>query len=138
VRVIGSIRDEFAGDRETLKFDDVRGYALRNMKLEVSKENWFSTYRVHHRVAKDFRKGRVFLLGDAAHVHSPVGAQGMNTGIGTRSTCRGKLARSWLGARATRSWTPTVRNGLPLRGDSWPPRTEFSPSPRTGAPWPCA
>ena len=42
---------------------------------------WFSTYRVHHRVAARFRAGRVFLAGDAAHVHSPVGAQGMNTGL---------------------------------------------------------
>ena len=42
---------------------------------------WFSTYRVHHRVAAEFRRGPIFLAGDAAHVHSPVGAQGMNTGL---------------------------------------------------------
>ncbi|SEB46657.1 2-polyprenyl-6-methoxyphenol hydroxylase [Paramicrobacterium humi] len=43
--------------------------------------SWFAAYRVHHRVAERFRDGRVFLAGDAAHVHSPVGAQGMNTGL---------------------------------------------------------
>lgn len=42
---------------------------------------WFSTYRVHHRIAGHFRDGPVLLAGDAAHVHSPVGAQGMNTGL---------------------------------------------------------
>jgi 2-polyprenyl-6-methoxyphenol hydroxylase-like FAD-dependent oxidoreductase len=43
--------------------------------------DWFSTYRVHHRVATKFRVGSVFLAGDAGHVHSPVGGQGMNTGL---------------------------------------------------------
>ena len=43
--------------------------------------DWFSTYRVHHRVAAKFRVGSVFLAGDAGHVHSPVGGQGMNTGL---------------------------------------------------------
>lgn len=42
---------------------------------------WASRYRVHHRVAAAFRAGSVFLAGDAAHIHSPVGAQGMNTGL---------------------------------------------------------
>ncbi|WP_298254278.1 FAD-dependent monooxygenase [uncultured Arthrobacter sp.] len=44
-------------------------------------QRWFSTYRVHHRIAGHFRDGPVLLAGDAAHVHSPVGAQGMNTGL---------------------------------------------------------
>jgi hypothetical protein len=54
--------------------------------------NWFSTYRVHHRVADQFRKGRAFLLGDAAHIHSPVGGQGMNTGIGDAVNLAWKIA----------------------------------------------
>ena len=58
----------------------------------VAKVNWFSTYRVHHRVADSFRNGRAFLLGDAAHIHSPVGGQGMNTGIGDAMNLAWKLA----------------------------------------------
>ncbi len=54
--------------------------------------NWFSTYHVHHRVADKFRSGRVFLLGDAGHVHSPVGGQGMNTGLGDAMNLAWKLA----------------------------------------------
>jgi 2-polyprenyl-6-methoxyphenol hydroxylase-like FAD-dependent oxidoreductase len=42
---------------------------------------WSSRFRVHHRVADHYRAGRLFLAGDAAHVHSPAGGQGMNTGI---------------------------------------------------------
>ena len=62
------------------------------MGIDVERVNWFSTYRVHHRVASHFRKGRAFLLGDAAHVHSPVGGQGMNTGIGDAVNLAWKLA----------------------------------------------
>ncbi|HEX5296297.1 MAG TPA: FAD-dependent monooxygenase [Streptosporangiaceae bacterium] len=42
---------------------------------------WSSRFRVHHRLADHYRAGRLFLAGDAAHVHSPAGGQGMNTGI---------------------------------------------------------
>ena len=42
---------------------------------------WSSRFRIHHRVADAYRRGPVFLVGDAAHVHSPAGGQGMNTGI---------------------------------------------------------
>ena len=61
--------------------------------------NWFSAYRVHHRVADHFRAGRVFLPGDAGHVHSPAGGQGMNTGIGDAVNLAWKLA-AVLGGRA--------------------------------------
>ena len=54
--------------------------------------NWFSTYHVHHRVTEHFRKGRAFLLGDAAHIHSPAGGQGMNTGVGDAINLAWKLA----------------------------------------------
>jgi 2-polyprenyl-6-methoxyphenol hydroxylase-like FAD-dependent oxidoreductase len=42
---------------------------------------WSSRFRLHHRVAQQYRRDSVFLAGDAAHVHSPAGGQGMNTGI---------------------------------------------------------
>ncbi|RYE38717.1 MAG: pentachlorophenol monooxygenase, partial [Hyphomicrobiales bacterium] len=43
--------------------------------------HWSSRFRLHHRLARSYRKGRTFIAGDAAHAHSPAGGQGMNTGI---------------------------------------------------------
>jgi 2-polyprenyl-6-methoxyphenol hydroxylase-like FAD-dependent oxidoreductase len=91
VRLVGLIRAGLDPHRE-LSFDDVRGRAIDHLQLHVSTVNWFSTYRVHHRVADRFRSGRLFLLGDAAHIHSPVGGQGMNTGIGDAVNLSWKLA----------------------------------------------
>ena len=54
--------------------------------------SWYSTYRIHHRCAARFRDRRCFLLGDAAHIHSPVGAQGMNTGLQDAYNLAWKLA----------------------------------------------
>lgn len=48
---------------------------------KVSKVHWSSRFRLHHRVADSYRHGRFLLIGDAAHVHSPAGGQGMNTGL---------------------------------------------------------
>src|SRR5215510_5382874 len=92
LRLIGPVT--WAPDREhrELTFDDVGKRAVGNLRLAIASVNWFSTYRVHHRVAARFRVGRVFLLGDAAHVHSPVGGQGMNTGIGDAVNLAWKLA----------------------------------------------
>jgi 2-polyprenyl-6-methoxyphenol hydroxylase-like FAD-dependent oxidoreductase len=91
-RLIGTVRDARADRAETLTFDDVSSEAIRQMKVSVRKVNWFSTYHVHHRVTQHFRKGRAFLAGDAAHIHSPVGGQGMNTGIGDAINLAWKLA----------------------------------------------
>jgi hypothetical protein len=92
VRLIGTVRDERADRAHTLKFEDVSDRAITNLKVQVKKVNWFSTYHVHHRVTAHFRKGRAFLLGDAAHIHSPAGGQGMNTGIGDAVNLAWKLA----------------------------------------------
>jgi 2-polyprenyl-6-methoxyphenol hydroxylase-like FAD-dependent oxidoreductase len=53
---------------------------------------WSSRFHVHHRVAKTFRKGNLLLAGDAAHVHSPAGGQGMNTGIQDAMSLGGAIA----------------------------------------------
>ena len=90
-RLIGTVRDERAEHPETMKFEDVSHRAIQNMQVEVQQVSWFSTYRVHHRVAEHFRKGRCFLLGDAAHIHSPAGGQGMNTGLGDAINLAWKL-----------------------------------------------
>jgi 2-polyprenyl-6-methoxyphenol hydroxylase-like FAD-dependent oxidoreductase len=92
LRLIGPVSWEPDHAQRELTFEDVGQRAISNLKLAISKVNWFSTYRVHHRVAARFREGRVFLLGDAAHVHSPVGGQGMNTGIGDAVNLAWKLA----------------------------------------------
>jgi 2-polyprenyl-6-methoxyphenol hydroxylase-like FAD-dependent oxidoreductase len=58
---------------------DSRGPASRQARvLDLA---WSSRFRVHHRIAKSYRNGRLFVMGDAAHVHSPAGGQGMNTGL---------------------------------------------------------
>jgi 2-polyprenyl-6-methoxyphenol hydroxylase-like FAD-dependent oxidoreductase len=59
---------------------------------KVVKEYWVTRYRVHSRTVPRYRDGRTFLVGDAAHVHSPAGAQGMNTGIGDAYNLAWKLA----------------------------------------------
>jgi 2-polyprenyl-6-methoxyphenol hydroxylase-like FAD-dependent oxidoreductase len=92
VRLVGTVRDLPDAEHGKLSFEDVRGKALEHLKLDVEKVNWFSTYRVHHRVALRFRDRRAFLLGDAAHIHSPVGGQGMNTGIGDAVNLAWKIA----------------------------------------------
>lgn len=58
---------------------------------------WGSRFRVHHRIADTYRAGRVLLAGDAAHVHSPAGGQGMNAGILDATTLAAALADALQG-----------------------------------------
>ena len=93
VRLVGTVRDDAArSSPEQISWEDVSQRVMGWLPIEVGRVNWFSTYRVHHRVAEHFRRGRAFLLGDAAHIHSPVGGQGMNTGIGDAVNLAWKLA----------------------------------------------
>jgi 2-polyprenyl-6-methoxyphenol hydroxylase-like FAD-dependent oxidoreductase len=80
--------------RDDLTFADVIPSLREQAGTELSFKTctWYSTYRIHHRCAARFRDRRCFLLGDAAHVHSPVGAQGMNTGLQDAYNLAWKLA----------------------------------------------
>jgi 2-polyprenyl-6-methoxyphenol hydroxylase-like FAD-dependent oxidoreductase len=91
-RLIGTVRADAAREHEQLSWSDVSRRVIEWMRIDVARVHWFSTYRVHHRVADHFRRGRAFLVGDAAHIHSPVGGQGMNTGIGDAVNLAWKLA----------------------------------------------
>jgi 2-polyprenyl-6-methoxyphenol hydroxylase-like FAD-dependent oxidoreductase len=67
---------------------------------------WSSRFHIHHRVAKTPRKGRIMICGDAAHVHSPAGGQGMNTGIQDSTSLAEALAK-------------TLKDGDEARLDVW-------------------
>ena len=92
-RIVGILPEALNG-QEDVGFDDVlpslRGEAGAGLSFRGC--TWFSTYRIHHRSASRFRDRRCFLLGDAAHIHSPVGAQGMNTGLQDAYNLGWKLA----------------------------------------------
>lgn len=60
--------------------------------VELSDPAWIIGFRIHHRLASRYRVDRVFIAGDAAHIHSPVGGQGMNTGIQDAHNLAWKLA----------------------------------------------
>ena len=100
-RLIGVARDS-DGDGEVTE-DDARARMRSGFAVSYGDARWFATYRVHHRVAAAFRDGPFFLAGDAAHVHSPVGGQGMNTGLQDAHNLAFKLA-DVLQERAGDDW----------------------------------
>jgi 2-polyprenyl-6-methoxyphenol hydroxylase-like FAD-dependent oxidoreductase len=92
-RVIGILPASLQG-RKDVTFESLLPSLHREAGTGLSFKacSWFSTYRIHHRGAERFRDRRCFLLGDAAHIHSPVGAQGMNTGLQDAYNLGWKLA----------------------------------------------
>ena len=80
-RLLGVVRDRDRDEHGELPEALVRGMLDREFGVRYAASAWFTTYRLHHRLAARFRDGPCFLVGDAAHIHSPVGAQGMNTGL---------------------------------------------------------
>jgi 2-polyprenyl-6-methoxyphenol hydroxylase-like FAD-dependent oxidoreductase len=92
-RAIGILPKHLRG-RTDLTWDEVIPAVRQEAGAELSFKScdWFSTYRIHHRSAERFRDRRCFLLGDAAHVHSPAGGQGMNTGLQDAYNLAWKLA----------------------------------------------
>lgn len=91
-RIVGILPDADAEHHYT--FDEIKGSVIEQVAvpMEISELRWFSTYRVHSRKAARFSKGRCFIAGDAAHIHTPAGGQGMNTGIQDAYNLAWKLA----------------------------------------------
>ncbi|MBA3600682.1 MAG: FAD-dependent monooxygenase [Acidobacteria bacterium] len=82
-RIVGTFPEEFAKDEGEVLYEEIEERIKHNaeLNLDITKVNWFSTYKVHTRHVNKFSEGRCFLAGDSAHIHTPAGAQGMNTGI---------------------------------------------------------
>jgi 2-polyprenyl-6-methoxyphenol hydroxylase-like FAD-dependent oxidoreductase len=92
-RVIGKLPDEL-DKKENPELEEALPTINQvcGFSLNVKHNYWFTAYRLHHRMADRFQEQRCFLIGDAAHIHSPVGAQGMNTGLQDAYNLAWKLA----------------------------------------------
>jgi len=82
--------------------DEVQAVLVRRgpATLRASSPIWLASFRINERKVSDYRVGRVFLAGDAAHIHSPAGGQGMNTGMQDACNLAWKLALVARGAGA--------------------------------------
>jgi 2-polyprenyl-6-methoxyphenol hydroxylase-like FAD-dependent oxidoreductase len=103
-RIVGTFPEEFAKDEGDVLYEEIEQQLRRDTEVDfdITKVHWFSTYRVHTRHVDKFSDGRVFLAGDAAHIHTPAGAQGMNTGIQDGYNLAWKLASVLKGDAAPR------------------------------------
>jgi hypothetical protein len=94
IRITGNLAsDESFSEAELRELIEQRSH----MDIEIEEVEWFSLFRVHNRMVDSFIHNRVILMGDAAHINSPVGGQGMNTGIADSFNLGWKL---WLHLKA--------------------------------------
>ena len=94
-RLVGNMPEqEGKEDLPDLLYEEIekKVKSIAQIPLDITKVRWFSSYKIHTRHAKSFMKGRCFLAGDAAHIHTPAGGQGMNTGIQDSYNLAWKLA----------------------------------------------
>ncbi len=92
-RAIATLPARFA-DQHEIKYEDIEADLAEMLpqNLRIKTCNAFSVYKLHHRMAEKFRHKNSFLIGDAAHIHSPAGGQGMNTGLQDAYNLAWKLA----------------------------------------------
>lgn len=94
-RIVGTFPEGHDKDEGDILYDEIERQIETDtaLKLNIRNVNWFSVYKVHSRAVNKFSEGRCFLAGDAAHIHTPAGAQGMNTGIQDGYNLAWKLAQ---------------------------------------------
>jgi 2-polyprenyl-6-methoxyphenol hydroxylase-like FAD-dependent oxidoreductase len=82
-RIIGTFPEGYDKQESEILYAEIEQRIKDDTKLDldISDVNWFSVYKVNTRAVNKFSVGRCFVAGDAAHIHSPAGGQGMNTGI---------------------------------------------------------
>lgn len=93
-RIVGTFPEGHNKDEGEIIYDEIERQIIADtdINLDISHVNWFSVYKVHSRAVSRFSEGRCFLAGDSAHIHTPAGAQGMNTGIQDGYNLAWKLA----------------------------------------------
>jgi len=93
-RIVGVFPEDSEKTEGEIPYDEIEKQILEDtqLQLDIYQVNWFSTYKVHSRRVNRFSVGRCFVAGYAAHIHSPAGAQGMNTGIQDGYNLAWKLA----------------------------------------------
>src|SRR6267143_1030509 len=82
-RIVGAFPEGHEKDEREVLYEEIEAQIKKEAELEldITRVDWFSTYKVHTRHVDKFSAGRCFLAGDSAHIHTPAGGQGMNTGI---------------------------------------------------------
>jgi 2-polyprenyl-6-methoxyphenol hydroxylase-like FAD-dependent oxidoreductase len=102
-RIIGSLDPEHTaaleksravGAKIAIDIEEIEAHinSKSGLQVKILEARWASVYRIHCRMTNKYRVGNVFLTGDAAHIHSPAGGQGMNTGIADGFNLGWKLA----------------------------------------------
>jgi 2-polyprenyl-6-methoxyphenol hydroxylase-like FAD-dependent oxidoreductase len=93
-RIVGTFPESKNEEEGEVLYEEIERQIKEEAKLalEISDVKWFSLYKVHSRRVNKFSEGKCFLAGDSAHIHSPAGAQGMNTGIQDAYNLAWKLA----------------------------------------------
>jgi len=93
-RIVGAFPEGHEGEAGEVLYEEIEARIKEEAQLEldITRVDWFSTYKVHTRHVDKFSSGRCFVAGDAAHIHTPAGGQGMNTGIQDAYNLAWKLA----------------------------------------------
>ena len=103
-RIVGSFPEGSNKPEGEILYEEIEARIKQEaeLDLDITRVDWFSTYKVHTRHVERFSAGRCFLAGDSAHIHTPAGGQGMNTGIQDAYNLAWKIALSLNGSAAER------------------------------------